>query len=181
MSYKEGRGWDYKFNFFLRRDETNHSTPRCRMSREGKMMAPRSAEGGPCPGSRMLAAPSRAVGGGPQPSGSQPWFLSTQPPGRLSAHSSSPAFPRSRDLQAHVTPCTQADRPTQQPSRKSEIALTALYTQRGCAAVPGARNTRNSPQVNREGWLNSMAPPFCASKHRTQRQKPHVKMPLHIR
>lgn len=93
MSYKEGRGWDYKFNFFLRRDETNHSTPRCRMSREGKMMAPSSAEGGPCPGSRMLAAPSRVVGGGPQPSGSQPRLLGTQPLDAHSAHSSPPRAP----------------------------------------------------------------------------------------
>lgn len=46
MSYKEGRAWDYKFNFFLRRDETNHSTPCCRMSWEGKMMAPSSTEEG---------------------------------------------------------------------------------------------------------------------------------------
>lgn len=55
MSYKEGRDWDYKFNFFLRRDETNHSTPCCRMSWEGKMMAPHSAEGGLCPSERVLA------------------------------------------------------------------------------------------------------------------------------
>lgn len=102
MSYKEGQGWDYKFNFFLRRDETNHSTPRCRMSREGKMMALSSAEGGPCPGSPMLAALGRLVGGGPQASGSWPWLLGTQPPGGCSVHSSSPKAPRSRDLQAHM-------------------------------------------------------------------------------
>lgn len=60
MSYKEGQDWDYKFNFFLSRDETNHSTPCCRMSWEGKMMALYSAEGGLCPseqssGPRLLA------------------------------------------------------------------------------------------------------------------------------
>lgn len=125
MSYKEGRGWDYKFNFFLRRDETNHSTPRCRMSWEGKMMAPSSTEGGPCPGSRTLAARSRAVGGGPQSSGSQPWLLSTQPPGGRSAHSSSPAPPRSRYLQAHVTLCTPADRPTAIPKVRNSPNNTA--------------------------------------------------------
>lgn len=63
MSYKEGRGWDYKFNFFLR-DERNHSTPCCRMSWKGKMMALSSTEGGLCPGSWMLAALSWEVGGG---------------------------------------------------------------------------------------------------------------------
>lgn len=65
MSYKEGRGWDYKFNFFLRRDETNDPTPRCRMSRR-ENDGTESAEGGPA-GSRRLAAPGPAPAPRPAP------------------------------------------------------------------------------------------------------------------
>lgn len=72
MSYKEGRDWDYKFNFFLRRDETNHSTPCCRMSWEGKMMAPHSAEGGLYPRERMLADQAAAPPVGSHPESSAP-------------------------------------------------------------------------------------------------------------
>lgn len=72
MSYKEGRDWGYKFNFFLRRDETNHSTPCCRMSWEGKMMAPHSAEGGLCPSERMLADQAGAPPVGSYPGTSAP-------------------------------------------------------------------------------------------------------------
>lgn len=118
MSYKEGRGWDYKFNFFLRRDETNHSTPLCCMSWEGKMMAPHNTEGGLCPGSWMLAALSRVVGGGPQPSGSQPWFFCTQAPERLSV-CSSPTSLSPRPL-VHVT--LHTSKLSREPSRKSEMA-----------------------------------------------------------
>lgn len=178
MSYKEGRGWGYKFNFFLRRDETNHSTPRCRVSREGKMMAPRGAEGGPCPGSRTPAAPGRAVGGGPQPSGSRPWLRGTQLPGGLGARSSPPASPRRPGLQAHVTRCT---RPTPSPrsSRKSERALAAPCTHRGCAALPRAGNTAPSAGQSR-GTLQSGALPL-GSGRRPWRREPHGKEPLHVK
>lgn len=64
MSYKEGRGWDYKFNFFLRRDEINYLIFCCRMLWEGKMMVLSSVEGGSCFSLRMLAVLSREVGGG---------------------------------------------------------------------------------------------------------------------
>lgn len=164
MSYKEGRGWDYKFNFFLRRDETNHSTPRCRMSREGKMMAPSSAEGGPCPGSRMLAAPSRAVVEGssllaPSPGSSapSPWTHTVLTHPR-------PVPPRSHTLQAYMAVCLQVDWPSQQPPRQSEIALTTLLTWRGCAAFPRAGNTRTVCKSIVQDSTRAMAPPFCGSQ-----------------
>lgn len=65
MSYKGGQGCDYKFNFSLRRDETNDPAPRCRMSwREND--GTEGAEGGPA-GSRRLAAPGPAPAPRPAP------------------------------------------------------------------------------------------------------------------
>ena len=99
MSYKEGRGWDYKFNFFLRRDETNEPTPPCRMSRR-ENDGTECAEGGPA-GSRRLAAPGRAQ----PPCSPHPQLPCTQAQGQLRACSSSsvPGSPGSPDLQAPKT------------------------------------------------------------------------------
>lgn len=138
MSYKEGRGWDYKFNFFLRRDETNHSTPCCRMSWKGKMMAPSSTEGGLCPGSRILAAPSRAVCGGQRaPAFWLPALVSLHPSSRqaqcLLLISCVPLVPRPRSRSTWHG--AQANPAKLRAIQKVRNSPTTLHTQR-CCAIP---------------------------------------------
>lgn len=127
MSYKEGRGWDYKFNFFLRRDETNGPTPRRRVSRrENDGTALRA-------GGRFTEAGGTGRAAGPAP-GSQPRLPCTPAPGRRRARSSSPASPQSPDLQAHVTPHT--GRPAKLPvAQKVGSSPNNAHTRRRQAAT----------------------------------------------
>lgn len=136
MSYKEGRDWDYKFNFFLRRDETNHSTPCCRMSWEGKMMAPHSTEGGLYLSERMLADQAAASPAGSHPGSSAPELQ--QAPGRLL---------RPPHALGHQTADPRDSSPESQSSSKLHYTLKLL-----CSI--NAKQSSYGPQgMQQQSWL----------------------------